>query len=143
MTAERPLFPGYLFCSFDLNRRLPILTTPGVLHILGLGKEPIAIDQREVDALWTTVRSGVVVSPWPFLRVGERVEVIRGPLTGVEGVVNQIKGACRLVVSVSLLQRSVAAEIEREWIQPVSRPKIFRNCLGFDIKEDAKLFTHS
>jgi transcription antitermination factor NusG len=119
-SAERPLFPGYVFCSFDPQRRLPVLSSPGILHVVGIGKEPIPIDDHELEAVKLTLRSGLLVKPWPFLQVGERVVVERGPLAGVEGLVAQFKGAYRLVVSITLLQRSIAAEIDRDWIRPAA-----------------------
>lgn len=125
-TVEKPLFPGYVFCGFDPHRRLPILTTPGVLHIVGFGKEPVPVDDVELEAVRATLRSGLLVRPWPFLQVGERVVVERGPLAGVEGRISQFKGAFRLVVSISLLRRSIAAEIERGWIRPVSGQELHR-----------------
>jgi transcription antitermination factor NusG len=118
--SEKLLFPGYVFCRFNPLNRLPIVTTPGVLHVVGLGREPVPIDEGEIESIRATIRSGVPVQPWPFLQVGERVVIDRGPLEGIEGLVVQLKGAFRLVVSIGLLQRSVAAEIEREWIHPVS-----------------------
>ena len=117
--VEKPLFPGYVFCNFNPARRLPILTTPGVLHVVGFGKEPVPIDDAELEVVRATLQSGLMVRPWPFLQVGERVTVERGPLAGVEGLVQQIKGAFRLVVSITLLRRSIAAEIERDWIRPI------------------------
>jgi transcription antitermination factor NusG len=107
-----------VFCSFDPNRRLPVLATPGVLGILGIGKEPMAVQEKELEAVWTTVNSGLRVGPWPFLEVGQRVLVERGPLSGIEGVVTRFKGTYRLAISMSLLQRSIFAEVEREWIRP-------------------------
>ncbi len=118
-SVEKPLFPGYVFCVFDAHARLPVLTTPGVLHIVGIGREPVPVDSLEMEAVWMTLRSGLLLRPWPFLQVGETVVVERGPLTGVEGIVTRFKGAYRLVVSISLLQRSIAAEIERDWIRPI------------------------
>jgi len=115
---EKPLFPGYVFCNFSPHLRLPVLTTPGVLHIVGIGKEPVSIDEFEIEAVWKTLRSGLGLQPWPFLQVGEKVVVERGPLTGVEGIVARFKGEYRLVLSINLLQRSIAAEIQREWIRP-------------------------
>jgi len=120
-SVEKPLFPGYVFCSLDPDRRLPVLATPGVLHILGIGKEPVPVDEREIEAVWKTVRSGLLVRPQPFLEIGERVIVEAGPLAGVEGIITQFKGSYRLAVSVTLLQRSIVAEIEREWIRPLGK----------------------
>jgi transcriptional antiterminator NusG len=120
-TADKILFPGYVFCSFNSNDRLPILSIPGVLHVVGVGKEPTPVAEMEMRALWTTLQSGVPVGPWPYLQSGDWVVVERGVLAGVEGIVTQIKGGCRLVVSIALLQRSIAAEIDRDWVRPLRR----------------------
>ena len=124
--VEKPLFPGYVFCNFDPYHRLPILTSPGVLQIVGIGREPVPIPDAEIDAVWRTVRSGLLVSPLPFIRVGERVAVERGPLAGVEGIVEQLRGTYRLLVSIDLLGRSVAAEIEKDWIRPCAVTQVGR-----------------
>ena len=120
---EIPLFPGYLFCRFDPQQRLPILQVPKVVSIVGFPNQgPIPVDETEIDALRSLVRSGLPVGPWPFLTQGNFVTVERGPLAGVEGIVVEVKSQCRLVVSVSLLQRSVSAEIDRDWVvlrQPI------------------------
>jgi transcription antitermination factor NusG len=120
-SADRILFPGYVFCSFNPYCRLPILSTPGVLHVVGIGKEPTPVSEVEMRALWTTLQSGVAVGPWPYLRSGDWVVVERGALAGVEGIVTHLKGDYRLVVSIALLQRSIAAEIERDWVRPLRR----------------------
>jgi len=117
--VELPLFPGYVFCRFDPDRRLPILTTAGVVHIVGVGNTPEPVDQAEIAAIQAVVRSGLPARPWPFLRVGERVRVEYGSMKDVEGIVVSFKKELRLVISVTLLQRSVAVEIERGWIRPV------------------------
>jgi transcription antitermination factor NusG len=116
---DRPLFPGYLFCRFDARYRLPILTTPGVISIIGAGKTPLPIDDQEIEAVKAVVRSGLAVQPWPFLQVGSKVYVEGGPLAGVEGIITSTDKVYRLVVSVTLLQRSVAVEIDREWARPI------------------------
>jgi transcription antitermination factor NusG len=121
---DAPLFPGYTFCRFEAVKRLPILTTPGVIAIVSSSQGPIAVDERELAAVRSMILSGIVVGPWPFLREGEFVAVERGPLTGVEGIVVKVKNQFRLVVSVSLLQRSVAVEIDRDWVRPVSSPRL-------------------
>ena len=121
--VEAPLFRGYTFCRFDASRRLPILTTPGVVSIIGSASGPIQVDEREIASVRAMVASGVVVGPWPFLREGQFVAVERGPLAGVEGIVVSFKSQYRLVVSVSLLQRSIAVEIDRDWVRPTSHPR--------------------
>ena len=113
---EVPLFPGYLFCRFDPLNRLPILTTPGVIQIVGFGKTPIPVDESEILALQAAVRTSTAREPWPFLQVGDKVRVECGPLSGVEGILLNIKGGRRLVLSVTLLQRSVALEIDASWV---------------------------
>jgi transcription antitermination factor NusG len=120
---DAPLFPGYAFCRFDATKRLPILTTPGVVSIISSSRGPIEVDPRELASVRSMVLSGVLLGPWPFLREGQFVSVERGPLAGVEGFVVSVKNQYRLVVSVSLLQRSVAVEIDRDWVKPISKPR--------------------
>jgi transcription antitermination factor NusG len=122
METELPLFPGYVFCQMDWTRRiLPALTTPGVLRVLGVGRTPMPIDAREIEAVQIIVNSGRAVRPWPMPRIGERVCIEQGPLAGVEGVLVGVKKRSRLVVSVTLLKRSVAVEIESGWARPAAR----------------------
>jgi len=110
--VETPLFPGYLFCRFDINNRLPILTTPGVIQVVGFNRTPIPVEDAEIDAIQNLVASGFPSQPWPFLQAGDRVQINSGPLRGLEGLLVELKGSHRLVVSVTLLQRSVAVEID-------------------------------
>jgi transcription antitermination factor NusG len=117
---ELPLFPGYSFCRFDVSHRLPILTTPGVIGIVGIGKIPAPVDLDEIEAVRLILRSGLAAQPWPLLRVGSKVYIERGPLVGLEGIVTNTDKVFRLIVSVSLLQRSVAVEIDREWARPIA-----------------------
>jgi transcription antitermination factor NusG len=119
--VEYPLFPGYLFCRFDASDRLmPILTTPGVIGIVSSGKTPVPVFHDEIEAIRAILRSGLAVQPWPLLRVGSKVCIEGGPLAGLEGIVTDMDKVCRLVVSVSLLQRSVAVEIDRAWARPIT-----------------------
>jgi len=120
-----PLFPGYLFCRFDVSDRLPILTTPGVISVIGAGRVPIPVADEEIEAVRAILRSGLAAQPWPFLPVGSKVYIAQGPLAGLEGIITNAEKVYRLVVSVTLLQRSVAVEIDREWALPIadrSRP---------------------
>jgi len=116
---ELPLFPGYLFCRFDPQDRLPILKTPGMISIVGTSKTPTPVDASEIVALRTLVNSELPRQPWPYLKVGQRVRIEYGSLCGLEGILLQIKGSDRIVLSVSLLQRSVAAEVDSSWITPI------------------------
>lgn len=115
-----PLFPGYLFCRLDPNRRLPVLETPGVEYILGGQKAPEPVPYREIEALQKLSESGANARPWPYLKAGHKVAIRFGAFAGVEGLVVQEKGIERLVLSVTLLQRSVAVELDRTWVRPVT-----------------------
>lgn len=118
---DLPLFPGYVFCRFDVHARLPILTTPGVLAIIGVGKTPVPVSDEEIAAVQAVVRSGLPAQPWPLLTVGSKVFIERGPLAGLEGIALNVDKKYKLIVSVHLLQRSVAVEIEREWARPIPK----------------------
>ena len=117
---ELPLFPGYLFCCFDLNKRLPILTVPGVVHIVSYGKTPQPVDEREMAAVLSVMQSGLPARPRRFHSIGQSVELDRGPLAGTQGVILSYTGEEEFVVSVSLLQRSIAVKVDRNWIKPDS-----------------------
>ena len=110
--SELPLFPGYVFCRFSVLCKQPILTTPGVTQILGNGKRPIPVSETEMISLRTVIRAQVPLYPFPFLQVGEKVRIEEGVLTGVVGVVVKLKESFRLVLSVTLLQRSVLLEVD-------------------------------
>jgi len=120
--SQKPLFPGYLFCRFDPAHRLPILTTPGVTGMVGIGKTPIPVEPHELDVVRKVVESGLDSLPWPFLKAGQLVSLEYGPLAGIDGIVLSVKNRCKLVVSVTLLQRSVAVEIDSAWVQARSVP---------------------
>jgi transcription antitermination factor NusG len=115
---EQPLFPGYLFCRFDFQNRRPVITTPGVLQIVGYGRTAIPVSDEEIQALQLAISSGISKQPWPYLEVGQRVRVVYGTLTGLEGILVNVKGNHRVVLSVTLLQRSVAMEVESSWLSP-------------------------
>ncbi|HTB93133.1 MAG TPA: UpxY family transcription antiterminator [Candidatus Sulfotelmatobacter sp.] len=112
-----PLFPGYLFCRMNPNDRLPVLITPGVVQIVGRGKTPIPIEEHEIGAIKRVASSGLPAMPWPYLQVGQTARIEEGPLQGLSGIVVKIKSGLKLVLSVQLLQRSIAVEIDRDWIR--------------------------
>jgi transcription antitermination factor NusG len=120
--VEQFLFPGYVFCRLAVENRLPVLTAPGVVGLVGFGKVPAPIPDHEIEYIRSMVQSGLLVTPWPFLQVGQQVVIEHGPLAGVEGILQQVKGRFRLVVSICLLQRSVSTEIDRDWVRPLGKP---------------------
>ncbi len=117
--TDRPLFPGYVFCRFDPKVRLPILTTPGVVSVVGFGNEPAAIDNVEIEAVQAIIESGLHAEPCPFLREGQKIRINKGSLLGLEGLLLRKKSEWRMVVSVAMLQRSISVEIDREWIEGI------------------------
>jgi transcription antitermination factor NusG len=131
--VNSPLFPGYLFCRFNPQNRLPILKTPGVRQIVGYNHVPVAVDEEEINAIRTLVASGLPNHPCPFLEIGNRVRIEAGALRGLEGILLEVKGKRKLVLSITLLQRSVAVEIDSEVVSlvPASRQgAYFKPALG-------------
>jgi transcription antitermination factor NusG len=116
--SELPLFPGYFFCRFDPKKRLPILTTPNVVSIVGFTSEPAPTPDSEIEAVQAILRSGLAAEPCPFLREGQPIRVRRGALEGLEGILVKKKSEWRMVVSITMLHRSLSVEIDREWITP-------------------------
>jgi transcriptional antiterminator NusG len=114
-----PLFPGYVFCNFEVAERMRVLTIPSVTGIVGFAGQPASISDEEIGAVQKLVASGLPIGPWPFLKVGQAIRITRGALRDVDGILLQLKDSIRVVVSVQLLQRSVAVTIDRDMISPV------------------------
>lgn len=117
--VNAPLFPGYVFCQFDPQKRLPILVTPGVMSVVGRGRIPLPVDDSEMAAVQKVVSCGLHAEPWPYLELGQKIRIENEPLQGLEGILVSFKGDRRIVVSVSLLRRSVALEIDRSSVRPL------------------------
>ena len=117
--VEQPLFPGYLFCRLNLSNRGPVLMTPGVQQIVGFGRTPVPVEEREVESIRQVLSSGLPSLPWPYLHLGDRVRVNYGSLVNLEGILVNFRGSNRVVLSVTLLQRSVALEIDLAWLSPI------------------------
>ena len=115
-----PLFPCYVFVKGAFNRRLQVVTTPGVHMILSHGEHAAVIPESEIEAIRQTVDGHFRVEPHPFLRCGERVRVTRGSLQGVEGILVRKKNQFRLVLTVEMLAKSVAIEIDATSVEPVN-----------------------
>lgn len=107
-----PLFAGYVFARFAATDRREILKTPGVVRIIGFGNRLVPVPDSEIDALRTCVASKAKVQPHPFLTVGRRVRVVHGPMAGAEGILVRRRDNWRLVISVELINRSVAVEVD-------------------------------
>jgi len=119
---ELPLFPGYVFCRFNPFNRLPILSAPGVLSIVGIGKRPFPVDDAEIYALQGAINKHLTPQPCDFLQSGQRVRIMRGSMSGIEGIILESKNSLRLVLSITLLQRSVQFELDRSWVDVCDPP---------------------
>jgi transcription antitermination factor NusG len=119
VTLELPLFSGYVFVRLALRDRLQVLQVPGVAKLVGFNGLPAALRQEEIDALRTSLASGVRVEPLPYLNVGRRVRVKSGSLAGLEGILVRRKNSTRFVISLDLVMRSVAVDIEGSEVEPI------------------------
>lgn len=113
---EMPLFPGYVFCRTTSDVIGRAVTTPGVIRIVGNGRAPIPVEDEEITSIQKIIESNLSSIPTPHVAIGQKVCIRRGPLAGAEGIVVKANDNYRLVVSIGLLLRSVAVEIDRSWI---------------------------
>lgn len=114
-----PLFPCYVFVRGRLDGRLQVVTTPGVHMLLSRGEQIAVIPEEEIGAIRRAVEGSFRVEPHPFLKIGERVRVTRGSLTGVEGILVRKKNLYRLVLSVDMLAQSVGVEVDASDVEPI------------------------
>jgi len=118
--VEKPLFRGYLFCQIDGQLNLPrLVARPGVIRILGDPRRESPLDPAELDYIRTLASAGQALLPCPFLRVGQQVKVVNGCLKGVEGKLVALRSGHRLVLSITLLQRSVCLEVEHSSVAEI------------------------
>ncbi len=109
---QLPLFPGYVFVRIALRDRLRVLEIPSVVRLVGFNRKPAPLLESEIDALRQGLQSQVRAEPHPYLRVGRRVRIRSGPLAGFEGILLRKKHRFRVVVSIDLIMRSIAVEID-------------------------------
>lgn len=117
-----PLFPCYVFIFGGANRRFKVLSTPGVHMALTHGDRVAVIPDKEIDAIRRTVDGPFRMEPHPFLRCGDRVRVVGGSLQGLEGILTRKKNQFRLVLSVDMLAKSVAVEIDAADVESIAKP---------------------
>jgi len=111
MRLDRPLFPGYVFVRMPIQNRLKVIQVPSVIRLVGFGGEPAAIPEAELTAIRTCLDHDCKLQPHPVLQAGQRVRITRGALTGIEGILVRRKGISRLVLSIGLITRAVAVEV--------------------------------
>lgn len=119
-----PLFPSYVFVCITTQQLLQVLRTPGVVRFVEVAGRPLPIRQSEIEAIQTAVRSDLRVQPHGQLALGARVQIRSGPLQGLEGVLVRKPGSLRLVLSVSLISRSISVEVRDCDVAPSSTGRL-------------------
>jgi transcription antitermination factor NusG len=110
--VDLPLFPGYIFCRSQRFGLLPILKTPGVIDVLRAGASPVPVPEDEIMGLKKAIAASVRMEACPYIDAGQKVDIQEGPLAGLNGIVIEVRKSRRLVLSVTLLRRSVLVELE-------------------------------
>jgi transcription antitermination factor NusG len=108
---ELPLFPGYVFARFEWRLHIGVLETPSVVSIVGNGREALPLLHSEIEALRTGLNLRRA-EPHPYLNIGERARIMRGPLEGFEGIVERRNNGLRVVLTLQQIMKSVAVEVE-------------------------------
>jgi transcription antitermination factor NusG len=114
------LFPGYVFVHIPLENRLRVLDLPGMVRLVSFRGKPAPLPEQEIETLRNGLTQEVYVEPHPYLQIGRRVRVEHGPLAGLQGFLLRRKDKCRVVVSLDLIQRSIAAEVDAADVQPLN-----------------------
>ena len=115
---ELVLFPGYVFVHLDLKDRLRVLQVPSVVRFVSFSGYPAPLPDSEIEALTNGLAGGVRAEPHPYLKVGRRVRVKYGPLAGAQGILVRRKDKFRVVLSIDLIMRSVAVEVDEADVEP-------------------------
>jgi transcription antitermination factor NusG len=116
---DLPLFPGYMFVRLELGERLRVLEVPGVVRLVGFNGQPYPVSDTEIESLRTGIQNALQFVPHPYLNVGSRVRVKRGPLEGIEGILVRRKNVYRVVLSLHLIARSAAVEVDAADIERI------------------------
>ena len=116
---QLPLFPGYLFVHLAAQERLRVLQVPGVVRLVGFHGSPTPLPEEDLKRIREFLEQGWRAEPHPYLQVGKRARVVRGPLARMEGIVVRRKNRSRLVISFELIQRSMAVELDESDLAPI------------------------
>lgn len=117
---DLPLFPGYVFARFEWLERVRVLQARGVVRLVGSNGQPCPLPESDIDALRAGITGALRFEPHPYLTAGKRVRILYGPLAGMTGILVRRKNSCRVVLSVDLIARSVAVEVEAEDIERIA-----------------------
>jgi len=121
--VELALFPGYVFVKIAAQNKLGVLQASSVVNIVTFNGQLAALPDTEIDALRHGLKNHVYAEPWPYLQVGRKVRVVRGPMTGAEGILTRRKDRYRIVISVEILRRSVAVEVDGADVELLAPPR--------------------
>jgi len=119
MRLDLPLFPGYVFVQIALRDRLKVIQLPSLVQLVGFGGQPAALPESDVAVIRVCLERIARIEPHPVISAGQRVRIVRGAFAGMEGIMTRIKGTSRLVLSVSLIMRAVAIEVDDIDVEPI------------------------
>src|SRR5260370_26582692 len=135
VSLDLPLFPGYVFVRLALRDRLRVVQIPSVVRLVGFGGQPTALPDTEMEIMQSGLSQGTRAGPHPFLTVGRHVRITGGPFEGLQGGLRRKESNLRVVVSMELIQRSVAVDVDAADVQGVVSakggdplPPVFRKC---------------
>jgi transcription antitermination factor NusG len=117
--VEAAVFPGYVFCQFDIRRKLSVITSPGVEYIVAFADPPTPVPEEEIVTIRRVIDAGAQATP--YLARGQRVRVTHGALEGVEGILVRDASGDRLVISIELVNQSASLHIDIDEVCPVGR----------------------
>ncbi|MBZ5627712.1 MAG: UpxY family transcription antiterminator [Acidobacteriia bacterium] len=120
VTLQLPLFPGYVFVHTLLQRRLEVLNVPGTVRFVAFNGRPVALPESDLLRLRSGLDQGLCATPHPYMKIGRRVRVRCGPLAGLEGIFVRKKEHSRIVLSIDLIMRSVAVEVDAADVEPLN-----------------------
>ena len=127
---QLPLFPGYIFVHIALQDRLRVIEVPGFVRLVGFNSLPCPLPEADINRMKDALNKGVLAEPYPYLTVGTRVEIRNGPMQGMTGILLRRQNKCRVVISVDLIMRSMAVEVEAADVVPIRKS-------AFGIGQDA------
>jgi len=110
--VQLPLFPGYIFVRIALRDRMRVIEVPGFARLVGFNSLPCPLPEADINKMKDALNNGVLAEPYPYLTVGTRVEIRNGPMQGMTGILLRRQNKCRVVISVDLIMRSMAVEVE-------------------------------
>lgn len=117
---QLPLFPSYLFVRIPLQHRIEVLNVPGAVRFVAFNGRPAAVTDHDLLSVRSALTEGLRLHPHPYLKIGRRVRVRSGPLTGMEGILVRKKDRFRLVLSIDIIMRSVAVEVDASDVEPLA-----------------------